>query len=418
MSTQTPFYDSHCHLLNGNYLTDEIHDIFQRHLADAIEPHPGKKGLYRPKAPEQNGSFIDQIALVLHWIAEVAKNLAGIPQSSMEILSSAASKVLSIDPSNINIVPLMMDITFMFDKPLNGPQGDEDSEMGNLDRIEKILGRCRFPSSISLDDARNCLHRNYRRARAQKLRPGLFSCPHDGFGDQIKALKGIVAKNNTKRQGLVMPFLAVDPRRDGIIDTMKSLVDPVKGPFFGVKLYPRLGVHPQCPQLDVVYEFCAENDVPITTHAAPGGFPVEDWVYRDWSDPALFEPALKKMRDSGRDLRINFAHFGMSHGYTSTEFPWAETIVRLMREYPGVYSDLACYTDIRDIKTFLNTVWKDHRDIAVERTMFGTDFDIIYFADTLGIDMETYFRQFEDHVPADDLNTMRSVIPKRFLKLS
>jgi predicted TIM-barrel fold metal-dependent hydrolase len=217
----------------------------------------------------------------------------------------------------------------------------------------------------------------------------------------------------------VYPFLAVDPRRPDIITTVLSgkLVSH-QGPFYGIKLYPRLGVHPQCADLLPLYAWCEAGRIPITTHADEIGFPppgLQNIAHLDQSDlghPRHFQRILEQFPN----LVIDFAHFGMSN------LEWAEQIATFIGDerFTGVYSDLACYTTQQVIVDFRKRFW--HRPRVAERTLLGTDYDVFYLV-TLGITLERYLENFSDKHTKDgftlaELEQMRTSNAIRFLGVS
>jgi predicted TIM-barrel fold metal-dependent hydrolase len=111
------------------------------------------------------------------------------------------------------------------------------------------------------------------------------------------------------------------------------------------------------------------------------------------------------------NLIIDFAHFGMSNA------TWAEQIALFMEKYSGVYSDLACYTSAEVVRNFRAQFWK--RPNVAQRTMFGTDYDVM-LAVADGITLEKYYQNFfEQHnagsFTAEELNALSCTNPKIFL---
>ncbi len=408
-----PLYDAHCHLLNGSYLADELQEIFRKHFFDRMEKHPDLQDEYRVKGDLHSGDddFSDKFLMFFHWLSELLANLHGTPESSMRMLTKAAGEAWGADPEEIRLIPLSMDISYMLDKPLL-PSGTNDGDDA-IHRLGKMIDKCDrgHGSTDQHRTATATLNRHYRNTLAQNKRPGLFKCRPTGFENEIAALQEIVKHKNLDGRKIVTPFLAIDPRRPGILAKMRKLVNPKKGPFFGVKLYPRLGVHPQCKELEPVYKFCERKNIPITTHASIGGFPFSDWVYEEWGDPIHFEKVLEKHPK----LRINFAHFGHYAVGDSCDFRWADAIAGIMKKGYDAYTDLSCYTTENDIMTFNKTVWSKYHDLAKNRTMFGTDFDILYIANPGDIDLKKYFYLFSEFISPDDLDRMRTNNPASFL---
>jgi uncharacterized protein len=90
-----------------------------------------------------------------------------------------------------------------------------------------------------------------------------------------KVERSIAAQHDELRQlrddypELVIPFVAVDPRRPGIVQTTIALLE--EPGFCGIKLYPPLGYHPDHPALGELYAYAAEHDVPILAHCTRRG---------------------------------------------------------------------------------------------------------------------------------------------------
>jgi len=228
-----------------------------------------------------------------------------------------------------------------------------------------------------------------------------------GFRHHRLALQSLVKRN----PGTVFPFFAVDPRRPGVIDAVLqgSLVS-TKGPFFGVKLYPRLGVHPDNPELRRIYAWCQANSIPIITHCDQIGFPppplekILKMDYGDLGDPENYRSILHDYPN----LKIDFAHFGMSNG------AWSRTILELMHQYPQVYTDLACYAVPDVIQTYVEHFKNDPR--LAGRVLMGSDFDVMYFV-APGVTLGEYYENFKKAFSQHELEQMCDVAPRRFLGL-
>jgi len=210
---------------------------------------------------------------------------------------------------------------------------ERHSTSADFDEIEKDLDKC-------IEDC------NEDRGYKVKIRSDLYGKLKitSGFLFHLERLKNLVLEGEP-----VYPFLAVDPRRPGIKDAISNedLVNK-NVPFYGIRLYPRLGYHPASKPVQDIFEICIERDLPVTTHCGMSGFPSASfsldgsgvWKYNDYGNPVHFEPALKK------GLRIDFAHLGSY----DPDFKWAKTIVVYMKKYKNVYSDLSCYTGREEIE--------------------------------------------------------------------
>ena len=159
----------------------------------------------------------------------------------------------------------------------------------------------------------------------------------------------------------VFPFLAVDPRRIGIMKLIEMKVNKGKGVFKGIKMYPPLGYLPTHPNLQPIFEYCSQYDVPITLHCSEGGLQnfrsanyvkswegnnhLEDFQASDgnksryYTAPEKWLPVLSKWPD----LRLNFAHFGGGDKLDSGDTGWLEAIINMIRKHPNVYADISYY---------------------------------------------------------------------------
>ncbi|MEO0337965.1 MAG: amidohydrolase family protein [Bacteroidota bacterium] len=209
----------------------------------------------------------------------------------------------------------------------------------------------------------------------------------------------------------VLPFLFCDPRRINLPkeDQLYEIFNEAfatENPFFGVKLYPCLGYDPSDYRLWPIYEICEKKNIPVLSHC--GGDTVstphrsisvfqgtkkvtvegdrrKDVSYQ-LNDPARWKLVLEKFPN----LRLNIAHFGSEATWSSTKpvdkkidpQQRKEIIMDLMNKYPHVYSDFS-YTiaDEQASRNFIRLLKKD--DLLQERSMFGSDFWVVYYEGSL-----------------------------------
>lgn len=220
-----------------------------------------------------------------------------------------------------------------------------------------------------------------------------------GLKNQLNDLKALSLRGNC------YPFFPVDARRSGVVNAILAgdIVTRKPGGFYGIKMYHRLGYHPISSNLSDMYAYCAAQGIPITTHASPSGFPPYDTISWEFSNPDNYKTILAE----NPSLRINFAHWG--HGNKK----WANSILELMRLYPNVYADLACYTKVEDLREFFNMYWKS-LNLFRERTLYGSDYDIFYLTDTK-FDMNSYIKTFISIFGLEDMDRMMCRNPEAFL---
>lgn len=175
--------------------------------------------------------------------------------------------------------------------------------------------------------------------------------------------------------------------------------------FVGVKLYPPMGFRPignaslpadgapRMPvagpavldeELDALYRWCLENDVPIKAHAnkSVSAQPGSD----TYASPSGWRNVLEQ--DGLSDLRINLAHFGgfeeTANSSSEAEIDWEVLFEDLIDGYDNVYCDLGFWTEMseteagdrdRIIKLFGQILKRSPR--LKRRIMYGSDWSMI-----------------------------------------
>ena len=439
MAPQLPRIDAHCHLFNVFYLTSEVAQILWDKLWGN---YPHRPEALRAAAGVRRKEIRDWLAAILKQISEVADSAFNSYEQNFQLLTNAYRKSFQpLEP--IIVYPLMMDIYYMFADPSSAPP-----------KATAAKGRGPFVKDpakefeLLFDELRQAVIRRRDEilpARMQAMQAlGAGPAPADAEAEMDRIYKGIIRPQD---QGLrasftdgielskafekqvwelialrkahpdcVFPFFAVDPRRIGIMDVVTKgrrflpneapLVGP-NGPFFGIKLYPRLGYTPQdverlCPGF---YGWCEDNEIPITLHCSASGFPPPPiTAHNEFGDPDNWKAIL----ETHPRLRVNFAHFG------NNGKGWAEKIIDMMKKPQSrIFTDLACYTDsekLKAVKTML-----DEQVILKERLLFGTDFDVMLITDL--IHLEEYFEQFKQVFSPGDLEAMSRIAPAAFLNL-
>ncbi len=228
--------------------------------------------------------------------------------------------------------------------------------------------------------------------------------------DQIKLLAAIARQNTTS---LILPFAPFCPLRAALEREDTPDVDPLRiiktavlelG-FVGVKLYPPMGFRPignrvdltwvpRKPlgggsaldrELEALYLWCVENEVPIKAHANnsiaagpnTGAF----------ADPAGWRELMQDSRFSS--LQLNLAHFGgfdetASHGSFTSQNDWEETLGEMVDTFPNLYFDLGYWTEAgtADDRGRSRVIERTKKLLArspkmVERMMYGSDWSMI-----------------------------------------
>ncbi len=420
-------YDSHCHIFTLKYLLKEVKSMLHDVLHGTYPWHePETNALLGAK--KRNWKDLKEFILQLYELLHASM---GTEEENLDFLQREAKKIFP--SNNHHIVPLMMDVLYMLAYPLQKGEGiapvnllgakavDEKEFQECWDEILDHLKLQIQSQASTLKASPNSAETNSNEQIIQmiedersvkpilkiknsiansKASTGFYET--EGFCFHMNNLKEL----EKKRTGELYPFVAIDPRRPGMIEELLTgSFFRGEGRFYGVKLYPRMGYHPQSKPMDAVYKYCNDNKLPITFHCGMSGFPPgTDWKYADFGNPIHFEAVVKKYPK----LKIDFAHLGSS----DPSLEWANTIVRLINENDNVYSDLSCYIDVNDIiKIF--PLWTDNPKLKT-RLMFGTDFDVMYF--TGSITMQKYFTNFQS-IFKDEFEILIHDNPIKFLGL-
>jgi predicted TIM-barrel fold metal-dependent hydrolase len=415
-------YDAHCHIFTLKYALKEVKSI----LHDIIH---GSYPWHEPDtvALQATGSKLADLKNLLRQLYELIHAAGGSEEANLDFLQQEAKKTFPAD--KLHIVPLMMDIFYLFAYPLQKDQDvqtaaglksglvDEDEFQKQWDEVlddfsdylktqHTAVGMdCVAGAADGLDlimqmiAEERSVNKPVKLMGTTSVADGFY--PTDGFCYHMDNLMALVKK----RKGELFPFVAIDPRRPGMIDTLLSgQFFEGDEKFYGVKLYPRMGFHPLSKPMDKVYKYCSDHGLPITFHCGKGGFPPStSWKYFDFGNPLNFEPVVKKYPN----LKIDFAHIGSS----DPSYVWANTVVRLVNENENVYSDLSCYINNKELDP-IKKLWDKNPKLKT-RMMFGTDFDVMYF--TGAVTMQDYYQNFKSVFTQEELMLLMHDNPAKFM---
>ncbi len=443
--------DVHCHLFNAKYAVTELAAATWNHLWGNY-PHP--KSTLKKKQARGIAETLEGVKDFAAWIARllnvVISDCEGNFQTSQKNFAASGLG----ENASLAIAPLMMDIYFSL-----SDNGDEETAsrkgrraapvvktfviaeemkkdfddhfesiknliLSELEKTPKTTRRSAADQTLIavFDDARKDLLAQPKKARRGfdpyagiELSPG-----YRRHMDDLEAL----AK---KYPGQVFPFLAVDPRRIGILDLVKMKVQEGRGIFRGVKIYPPLGYLPTHPNLIPVFDYCEKFDIPITFHCSPGGMNnfrgrnyASSWAGENrWEDfqasdgkkspfytaPEKWLPVLTRWKK----LRINFAHMGGGDQLDENKKEWMNQIIEMIRTHDNVYTDIS-YHARNTLPDLILKIVKDNPCLE-DKLMFGTDYIMIMMDPGLG-GLSRYFDhydKFPDQLLYDNA--------KRFLKL-
>ena len=417
-------YDAHCHIFTLKYALKEVKSMLHDMLSGTYPWHdPSTMALLGVE-----GAWTD-LKELLRQLYELIHAAGSSEEENLNFLQDEAKKAFPSE--NLRIIPLMMDIFYMLAYPLNKDRDIQIAEGFKLSQVDENEFQDRWneilddfktyiqPQKMTLTLSKEADSENIGKALQlieeerpvkESLRLKSGSITFTGFEGFYQTEGYCFHMNNLidlviRRKDELYPFVAIDPRRPGIIETLlNGSFFKGDGRFYGVKLYPRMGFHPQSKPMDAVYQYCSDHNLPIIFHCGMGGFPPSTtWKYFDFGNPLNFEPVVKKYPK----LKIDFAHLGSS----DPTYAWAKTIVRLVNENDNVYSDLACYTSI-DQLTPMKKFWDNNPKLKT-RLMFGTDFDVMYF--TGKVNMQLYYKNFKTIFTPDELKILMCDNPVNFM---
>ncbi len=229
----------------------------------------------------------------------------------------------------------------------------------------------------------------------------------------------------------VLPFLALDPRREDLYEIFLEAFCSPNSHFFGVKTYPSFGYSPSDGRLHPIYAICQQFKIPLTTHC--GGTTVSTFhskvsirectsydqckiktisgtrkdIARQLNEPDGWELVLECFPN----LKVNFGHFGGGDAWVkfSKDGSGRVDIIRNLMTKDGVYADFSFNLEDPELdELFLKGL--NSNPTFQERSMFGTDFWVVLPSTNLVESTSrflNYVRIFEDQ--------MFSLNPKQFL---
>ncbi len=274
----------------------------------------------------------------------------------------------------------------------------------------------------------------------------------DGWKEQLRQIEEL--KNHSDYGKMIYPFLAIDPRRPGIVEYAKDNVGKNKL-FAGIKLYCPNGYSPTDPLLfgsegnrDGLYAWCEDNGIPVTAHNSDGGFAtlaasvvvngdiqvngklhqlnneLLKFSKKITEKDAIYERALalnhpliwRKVADKYPNLLLNLAHFGggrqleaaMDHPENKTL--WSNQIIELIKdERYNVYTDVSCFYDFDAIEKLINS---EVYPKIQKRILYGSDYTLLLlFEDNFEENIRLFREKF-----GSDFDIIARDNPEVFLK--
>ncbi|MDQ2090827.1 amidohydrolase family protein [Marimonas arenosa] len=228
--------------------------------------------------------------------------------------------------------------------------------------------------------------------------------------DQIELVAAIVRRYT---DALVLPFAPFCPLRAALEREDDPQLDPLRNVkravlelgFLGVKLYPPMGFRPigndgkldwvpRKPrggaaaldrELEALYLWCIEHEVPLKAHAN-NSIAAGPNTGR-FADPAGWQVLMRDPRFA--DLQLNLAHFGgfdetAPRGQFTSQGDWEETLAEMVGEFPNLYFDLGYWSeasqtegDERARVLARTRALLNRSPLMGERMMYGSDWSML-----------------------------------------
>lgn len=455
------YYDIHSHLFNKDFVAKEL---LYRLLLELRKFLSGDE--------EEDDALRANAKGILQTIRRINSFLRVGFKSSTTAVYAELNRIYK---DEFITTPLMFDLTWCFDK-----KPVRNGEQALFEEIKKELNVLNKQGALSVSSKKRKLSKSESntlqmiKKESEKTEKLLLSLQEiekkelkslrlskalalptdaDGFNNQIMQLEKL--KNLPGNSQRVLPFLAVDPRRKGIIEYAKQHVG--KNMFFaGVKIYTNNGYSPTDPLLfgdentEGLYAFCEKNKIPITAHCSSVGFvTLANSVFVNghvWENGKavmynnkelkfkytilqagkaikeradyLNNPALWKLvAEKYPRLKVNLAHLGGGKELKKAmESPddenlWTNKIIELIKDPKyNFYTDISCFgtDDCMALQMLKNSKIYSH---IKHKIMYGSDFYLNrLFDDSLAVTL----RCIKD-IFADDFEWIAKKNPKDFL---
>lgn len=240
---------------------------------------------------------------------------------------------------------------------------------------------------------------------------------HDTLTQANEILEGIYSFRSTNKDSpiIVRPFLGINPQfweigkieevlhthfknfqrgENQMLKTWERVLseypsnknNPYANAFAGVKLYPPMGFDPwpdnknERDKVELIYSYCEKHKIPITTHCDDQGFRM---IQQEQSFKQTSPVRWQKVLEIYPKLYLDIAHFGQQYNTQSIKKPedhWQTQIIKLLIEYPNVYSDLSFDGVNKDFWNSLENLGQEFpqngQDLLETRLLFGTDWPL------------------------------------------
>lgn len=252
------YYDIHCHVFNKNVLVRGLVGVAQVLIEFADHEDLGSKS---------------------HQLESLIENLKTLTQPESEDVFKVLDEAYNHD---FVITPLMLDLTYADDNDGRNDRKDKryrrriNTVFVLIHELIPLVKRKMKGESRELMDQLRDQVKAFEDSFKVKSKEEVELFDDSNYELQINELEALADKYN-----YVKPFFCIDPRREhkdgmNLVELINEKV--VNGKFIGVKMYAPVGFSPTDPALmgdgtkKGVYQFCIENNIPITVHCSDSGF--------------------------------------------------------------------------------------------------------------------------------------------------
>lgn len=460
------YYDVHTHLFNKDFISKELLYRLLLELRNIIYGEDDRRKEHLRSSSRG----------IIQTIRRINRVLRIVLKSSSTAIYAELNKIYEDEYIS---VPLMMDLTWCFDsKPLR----DDKQSLFDEVRTELQVLYQQSPSKLKLrgkllskKESRELEMIEKELQKTEVLLKQLqftekkeqdiilsstktrsYPDSWEGFNFQILQLEQL--KNRPGNNDKILPFLAVDPRRKGIVEYAKNNVGRNKL-FSGIKIYTPTGYSPTNPILygdennEGLYAFCQRNKIPITAHSSSSGFAtlsgsvfVNGHIWKDGrvvyynNEELIFKNKILKAGKAIREradllnnpelwkivakkfpkLKVNLAHFGggdellLAMNNPNDKSLWSNKIIELISnpDY-NFYTDISCYSDDDyEVLTMLKN--SEIYPKIKHKILYGSDFFLnMLFDDSMSKTLQAIKAIF-----AEDFEIIARENPKRFLSMN
>ncbi|WMN06053.1 alpha/beta fold hydrolase [Marivirga arenosa] len=468
-------FDAHCHLFGRNVITGRLILMLLGDIVEYLDQDNPDEQREPISTREGEGSE--------HGIGRVIRNVFNYflfnkgARQMLDDLEEDYWETRAHQPKTFRYIPLMFDLemTFRNDYDADNAASVIAEKMQEfkvkhaefLDQMDSLVQRFEENGEFIFSDEKVPNEDSVRILKyAKKIIKGLNLVNASVLEDaknSYKTQKQELEQLKTLYGNDIFPFLAVDPRREGMAQEVEENIGKDKV-FHGVKLYTPNGYSPTDLNLfdpekafvhgTSLYKWCEENQIPIMAHCSDSGFATftdriqiygdlctqeedtsdndytyklvfKDKAYHDFEYNLLqggFDKSIKerahrlnhptlwrKVLEKYPDLKICLAHFG------GGSHEWQEEIKRLILDFDNVYTDLSCQTKPEMLQTIAERYFKtdtaDNQKIR-SRIMYGSD----YFLNMLqGIAFKNYYGNFQKAFSEQHMEYMSVKVVKEYL---